>query len=129
MLDLATWIAMLIKCNQSGSPASIQSVIHGFIKSACQPDKPGPAQPAQPTRYHPAALTTPQFPTVKLFLSLGIAAVACSWYSEHSTLTSAFIAFRRTHVQPSAVILLQPYPSCLSNGYCSPRPDVHLNWI
>lgn len=53
MLDLATWIGMLIKCNQSGSPASIQSVIHGFIKSACQPcpaaqDKPCPAQPLPP---------------------------------------------------------------------------------
>lgn len=65
MLDLSTWIGMLIKCNQSGSgsPASIQSVIHGFIKSACQPSQRLPAHdepcPAQPLRYHP---TTPEPP-------------------------------------------------------------------
>lgn len=98
---------MLIKCNQSGSgsPASIQSVIHGFIKSACQPSQRLPAHdepcPAQPLRYHPTTPEAPQIPTVKLFLSLGIAAVACSLLVfRTSKLTSIFIAFALLTCKP-----------------------------
>lgn len=124
---------------QSASQA-LRAFNQSFMDSSNQPASQ-PSQPFPPTT-GPAAATlapstlAPRPPKsssrqLSFLGALGIAkaqSVACSWYSQHRHCP------RSSSPRPSLMCNLQPlssssfYPSCLSNGYCSPRLVVHLKW-